>query len=635
MNHFYFIRHKVFFILTVVSMFVFASCEQSAGPGLQDRNTNLKSISLSAGKLSPAFSPDITSYSTVVNNRIAEITITCAAESSVAKLKVIDGATHTLDEGENSIEVNVTAESGDTKTYMITVTRAAFNSIAIDTKEGLLTIAENTVGDYILTDDITLSNWIPLCSDSASPFSGTFDGGNYTITLEGFDLSSFPADANGCVGIFANAKDALIKNLHIVSAVNDTINKNAHYDDVGAVAGIAKDSVFDNIKLTGSFKIICNHVVYMGGLVGRLQGGELRNSTINADITGENGSFHIGGAVGQFTDGAWIHHTNVNGRIFGTTIKDNIYVGGITGGSYYYFSTEYYGKIEDCYFEGDVRAEGGRMWSWAGGIAATIVGDGNGEGDINKATRIVRCHAKGNVSGESSGWPYIGGIVGYNYYGARVAQCYFIGDVTITGDIMEADYAGGIAGYNSQLNGHNSMIEDCWSSGTVSGFINAGGIVGQNQVFTYLRRCYTTSLITVRGGVYAAGRQSGDGAGGIAGFNQSQQEGAITGCFALNPAITSAGYLFVQRVIGKTKGNPYVAGNGKAKNNYAYSGMSVTINGVPQIPVPNVDGQDGQDCVANPSEAVYKNLGGWDFDNVWEMRGNGTTLYPHLKWEEK
>jgi hypothetical protein len=635
MNNFNFIRLKAFLILTGFVMFVFASCEQGAGvePKPQDKNTNLKSISLSTGKLSPAFSPDITSYSVVVNNHIVEITIICATEGSAAKLEVTDGATHTLNEGENSIEVNVTAENGDTKTYTITVTRAAFDSIAIDSAEGLLAITENTVGDYVLTDNIKLSNWVPLCPDSETPFSGTFDGGNYTITLESFDISSFPNDSDGGVGIFANVKDALIKNMNIVSAVDDTVNKNAHYD-VGAVSGIAKNSVFDNIKLNGSFQITGNHIVYMGGLVGKLQGGELRNSAVDAYVTGIIGSY-VGGAVGQFTDGAWIHHTSVKGSILGTTTKDNIYAGGITGGSYYYFSTEYYGKIEDCSFEGDVRAEGGRLWSWAGGIAATIIGDGNGEGDINKATRIVRCYAKGNVSGESKGWPYIGGIVGYNYYGARIAQCYFIGNVTITGSNMEADYAGGIAGYNSQLDGHNSMIEDCWSSGTVSGFINAGGIVGQNQVYTYLRRCYTTSSITVSGGSYAAGYQSGDGAGGIAGFNQSQQEGAITGCFALNPEITSAGYLFVHRVIGKTKGNPYVAGNGKAANNYAYFGMSVTINGVSQPLVSDANGQDGQDCAANPSEAVYKNLGGWDFDNVWEMRGNGTTLYPHLKWEEK
>jgi hypothetical protein len=633
MDHFNFIRLKVFFILTGFVIFVFAACEQEAGPEPQDKNTNLKSLSLSTGKLSPAFSPDIIYYSAVVNNHITEITIICSTESSAARLEITDSTTYTLNEGTNSIEVNVTAENGDTKTYTITVTRAAFNSIAIDRVEELLAITENTVGDYILTDNLTLSNWIPLCPDSKNPFSGTFDGGNYTISLESFDISSFSDDGRRGAGIFANVKNAIIKNLNIASTVNDTINKNTHYD-VGTVAGIAENSIFDNIKLTGTFQITANHgVAYIGGLVGELKGGELKNSAIDADITGVN-VLRVGGAVGEFIDAAYIHHTSAGGNILGITTGENIYVGGIAGGSYYHFSTEYYGKIEDCSFEGDVRAEGGKLWSWAGGIAATIVGDGNGEGDINKATRIVRCYAKGNVSGESSGWPYIGGIVAYNYYGARIAQCYFIGNVTITGSNMEADYAGGIAGYNSQLDGHSSIIEDCWSTGTVSGFINAGGIVGQNQVYTYLRRCYTTSSITVRGSGNITGNQSGDGVGGIAGFNQSQQTDAVTGCFALNPEITSAGYQFVHRVIGKTKGNPYIAGNGKASNNYAYSGMSVTINRVPQTSISSVDGQDGQDCTANPSEAVYKNLGGWDFDNVWEMRGSGATLYPHLKWEK-
>jgi hypothetical protein len=258
------------------------------------------------------------------------------------------------------------------------------------------------------------------------------------------------------------------------------------------------------------------------------------------------------------------------------------------------------------------------FWTFAGGIAATIVG---GTVDsLESTTRIERCFAEGSVSveGTNSGSPYVGGIVGYNYYGALVSQSYFSGTVIAA---KSGDYTGGIAGYNSQTTApNNSRIEDCWSSGEVRGFNNAGGIAGQNQVNAYIRRCYSTAKIAVT-------NQAGTGIGGIAGMNASAQMDAITACAALNESLTAPQGNNIHRVTGTTGGN--------RSNNHAWPGMPVTTGGTYTAAKGNTSA-DGADIPndylfgGKPTQGFYQNVLGWDFANVWEMGSDG---YPKL-WRQ-
>jgi hypothetical protein len=209
-----------------------------------------------------------------------------------------------------------------------------------------------------------------------------------------------------------------------------------------------------------------------------------------------------------------------------------------------------------------------------------------------------------------------------------VSRCYFTG--TVNG-INGYDYTGGIAGYNSRYQSHNSVIEDCWSSGTVNGRINGGGIVGQNQMEAYLRRCYSTAVITLSGKAGEKGASSSEGAGGIAGYNQSRLDDAVTACVALNPSITTAGFEGVHRVIGKKTGNEYVAGSGVQTNNFAWEGMVITVGGNTVSPDDaGINGMDGQGTAQKPDRSVYEGLG-WNFNSVWKMGGDG---YPVLRWQK-
>lgn len=84
-------------------------------------NANLKSLSVSDGKLSPAFSASTTSYKVTVGNNVTDCNIYATSADSNAKVKVEGGSD--LKIGSNSCTVTVTAPSGAQKVYKITITR--------------------------------------------------------------------------------------------------------------------------------------------------------------------------------------------------------------------------------------------------------------------------------------------------------------------------------------------------------------------------------------------------------------------------------------------------------------------------------------------------------------------------------
>jgi hypothetical protein len=538
------------------------------------------------------------------------------------------------------------------------------SEIDINSKEELEKIGQDhdcpLLGKYTLKADVTLENWIPIGSASG-PFSGTFDGNHHKITIKTFAESALSESASGTsgtgLGIFGWTKGeasapVIIKNLEIRTELDLSINEAGDYY-VGALVGCADEyTKIQAVMVEGSLDFSNSapaKPVYVGGIAGALIASELKDSIVKADITGfgtaKSGSYnYVGGLVGMFDRnqvtrgmnpapiagvlfaGSSIINCSSSGDVSGSTggAQTNVFVGGIAGGSCYGMKTYYSGKIEDCFSTGNVAASGGGNWSWAGGIAGTISGDGYDNPSVpadgtsaTGPTRIVRCYAAGTITTTVPGnsWPYVGGIVGYNYYGAVISQSYFTGSVVADSG---SDYTGGIAGYNSKQPGHSSRIEDCWSSGTVTGFKNAGGIVGQNQVNTFVRRCYSTAAVSTTYDV----NSTITGVGGIAGMNASAETDAINGCVALNVSIAAARGTKIHRVAGT------LFGSGALGKNLAWSGMPVST-GDTYTAEHGADKVDGEDGGAKPPQAVYEGLG-WDFTDVWKMGAGG---YPVLRWQ--
>lgn len=90
-------------------------------PTLSSDNT-LKSLVLSNGTLSPAFSSKTKNYTATVDNSVTSLAITATPTNAAAKVTSVSGNDN-LEVGENTITITVKAENGVTTTYTIVVTR--------------------------------------------------------------------------------------------------------------------------------------------------------------------------------------------------------------------------------------------------------------------------------------------------------------------------------------------------------------------------------------------------------------------------------------------------------------------------------------------------------------------------------
>ncbi|MDR2018407.1 MAG: cadherin-like beta sandwich domain-containing protein [Syntrophobacterales bacterium] len=84
-------------------------------------DATLASLTVSAGTLIPAFTPNTTNYTVTVPNNVSSINITAAATHGAAS--VAGTGTKDLVVGINAFSITVTAENGATHTYTIAVTR--------------------------------------------------------------------------------------------------------------------------------------------------------------------------------------------------------------------------------------------------------------------------------------------------------------------------------------------------------------------------------------------------------------------------------------------------------------------------------------------------------------------------------
>lgn len=85
----------------------------------KSKNTALKSLSIAEGSLEPGFSADVTAYTVYVPEETTEVTVEAAAQD--AKSSVAVAGNTELQPGLNEVTVTVKAESGDTRTYTISV----------------------------------------------------------------------------------------------------------------------------------------------------------------------------------------------------------------------------------------------------------------------------------------------------------------------------------------------------------------------------------------------------------------------------------------------------------------------------------------------------------------------------------
>ena len=98
-------------------------------PGKSGNNA-LSTLTVSAGTLTPAFDPAVTEYTLSLPQGTEKLTLTATPSDSNATVQG-DGEL-TLQEGENTLPLVVTAENGDTKTYTVTAKVAQAPTLFLD-----------------------------------------------------------------------------------------------------------------------------------------------------------------------------------------------------------------------------------------------------------------------------------------------------------------------------------------------------------------------------------------------------------------------------------------------------------------------------------------------------------------------
>jgi hypothetical protein len=307
---------------------------------------------------------------------------------------------------------------------------AAENGLAID----------NPNRTFHLENDITLNNWTPIGNKDV-PFKANFEGNEKIITINSFTDASL---AGEYLGLFGYTEGAAINNLTLrcnlgtdSAPLDLTVpsgSEGVFY--VGALAGYAEDSVFENISVSGSIKVISTDTkrIELGGIVGAYSsssGDAIDSSHVRADLfaEGQQDGVIIGGVVGNA--GGTIKESSFTGTLQGK--GSGVHVGGIAG------DNVVNSTITACYASGVIIADAEEEDAYAGGIAGY------------NSNRVAHCYAGVNISASAVDNVYVGGIVGYLWAGTDpiLLQCYALGSIAATGDATKK-YVGGIAGYNEE-----------------------------------------------------------------------------------------------------------------------------------------------------------------------------------------
>lgn len=178
---------------------LFESAAQALATGQPLGGANLASLTLSAGSLSPAFSPYLTAYSSVVSNSIASLIVTPAVAQAGSTLKVngttvssgVGSPAIALAVGNTVISVEVTSQDGATTTiYTIEVSRPP-NDLENwrNTYFGTTANAGNAANSFDFDHD-GLSNLLeyafglnPKLGSSCATPKGQLNAGNFVISF--------------------------------------------------------------------------------------------------------------------------------------------------------------------------------------------------------------------------------------------------------------------------------------------------------------------------------------------------------------------------------------------------------------------------------------------------------------------
>ena len=543
---------------------------------------------------------------------------------------------------------------------------------------------------FKLMKDLDVSNYISQNSPSegwqpigvqSSPFMGRLDGNGHTIS--GLFINRSSTDY---VGFFGYLRFATINNLNINATYikgHDNVGSIAGYSEnskisncyvhlstitgssnVGGIVGYAKTGYSSYAISNCTVFSIINGAQNTGGIVGYADDMPISSSQIHGTI---NGGASAGGIVGYAKSSTYFKLESVtySGSISGTgniggivgTLESSIEsttitsaysqgkisntTGNYTGGIIGYYSGVI-GEMTNCYHFGDIQGK-----DFVGGI----IGGSDDENDeqrpyyqystsntsinntskytnttiqtISFTSKIDNCTAVGNISGNN----YVGGIIGREY----PRRVYFYvshdgGSYTVYNSSSSSRYLyrNGILierfSYNvlkpldKEYNTYLDIINSYYS-GVISGNNYVGGLAG-SKTSSSITNCYSHATIS--------GKKNVGGLIGYAAGKSAIYKLTVKSNVAINPSISATNN--VGRIYGGSTTNVEIGALGSAQGNRALTQTVVTLNGVVQNVVDDLQNGTSIGPDMLKLKANYVSWG-WDFNNNWKILE--TECYPY------
>lgn len=353
---------------------------------------------------------------------------------------------------ERNLSAAITPEAG--KFYNITLdkdkgyTDDGHGNYTVTSAEGLKNIAELVNEEWkldiniILTNNIDLTgiDWTPIGTSFSNSYTGTFDGGNHTITGLTVTGSNEYAGLFGRIGSGGKVMNVKLEGVQIES--------DNEMSAVGGVVGYSYGNI-ENCSVSGS--VSSNSTA--GGVVGAQLGGSITGCNTSATVKGVT---YAGGIAGYTNGGGSLTGCYATGSI---SVENNTtnaaWAGGVVGsnGS---------STLTACYATGSVTSSGSGT-IYAGGVTGT-----------NDFGTLTACyHANGTISCPGG---TTGGVAGRNYkglmsYGGIITACYWgsngqiqgIGEDQVgtggTTMVTDGDWQNAVTQMNAALSGKGWQYE--------------------------------------------------------------------------------------------------------------------------------------------------------------------------------
>ena len=342
-------------------------------------------------------------------------------------------------------------------------------------------------------------------------FTGTFDGGNYTIQNLYINRGSGSA-------LFSMVNGSTIKDTGLVSPdITGSLRTAAFVGEDGSEGGLF--TKLDEVYVTDGD--VESSSVFSGGLVGRSEGFiEINDSAYLGNVT--SSSTMIGGLIGYTYSGSGT--TQITNSFFGGNVSGVTYIGGFIGRSN---TTIIVNSNVNANITADASYSGGFLGAVTGGVIKNSNSSGNldgnfGSGGILGDGEAVQGGTVGFVINDShsfmsvDGTSSVGGIIGR-------AQRTIIRNSTSNGYVNgTGTLVGGLIGASKNF----SVIKNSNNSGEVLGSSTTGGIAG--EITNMTRILFATNRGNVSG-TKEVGGIVGTGYGGLSKVDNAMNFGNVSG----------------------------------------------------------------------------------------------------------